>query len=287
MSIVQSIQSLHTPWLDTFFRWITRLGNAEGYLLLLPFLYWCVDDRLGRRAGIAVIAGLVSSVILKMIVGIPRPDPTLLRVLDHPEGASFPSGHAKGTAILGGYLMRRWRHPWLWGIILTLLLLVGFSRLYLAVHYPQDVLGGWLIALALLWLFWRYEDTLSAWLLRQPLALQLALCLPLPLAVLFSSTRPERTPVAGVLLGFACGMILERRFLRFSAEGTLPKRALRYLAFLPLALLMYGLKLIFPSTDLFRFLRYLLVGGFGAFGAPWLFLKLRLAASLQPSTPQH
>ncbi|MCK6512142.1 phosphatase PAP2 family protein [Myxococcota bacterium] len=283
--VLHSIQSWAHPWLDAFFLVLTRLGDAEGYLLLLPVMYWCVDAHAGRRISLGVLHVLLLNTVIKLYVAIPRPDPANIRVIGYAKGFSFPSGHAQGVMTLAAYLGRHIRKPWFWFTLAVLTLSIGFSRLYLAVHFPQDILGGWLLALLGLALLWTLEAPLSSWLSRQPLLLQLALCFPLPLFVYFAFHHPSRVPAAAAVLGFGLGIALERRFVRFSSDGPLHHRALRYLAVLPLGLIVFGLKLLLPDSDLSRLFRYTLAATFGTFLAPWFFLRLGIASKESP--PAH
>ncbi len=284
--VLQSIQTWTTPWLDTFFRILTRFGDAEGYLLLLPLMYWCVDARVGRRMSLGILHVLLLNTIIKLSFTIPRPSPTQIRVIGYAKGFSFPSGHAQGFMTLAAYLGRYFRKIWFWILLAVLTLLIGFSRLYLAVHFPQDILGGWLLALLGIALLWSIEAPFSAWLSRQSLALHIALCLPLPLFVFFAFQDPSRVPAAAAVLGFGLGIALERRFVRFSSDGSTQQRALRYLAVIPLGLIVFGLKLILPEGDTTRLFRYTTAAIFGTFVAPWAFLRLGLASKETDVPPQ-
>jgi hypothetical protein len=102
---------------------------------------------------------------------------------------------------------------------------------------------------------------------------------------------PEPDPVglsgaitsAGTLFGLALGLAWFTRQGGFSVEGSLGQRVLRFLVGLVgVAILYFGLKLIFPSGDgalpyFFRYLRYSLVGAWVSAGAPWVFLRMKLA----------
>ncbi|MCB9637715.1 MAG: phosphatase PAP2 family protein [Myxococcales bacterium] len=275
--VLQSIQQWHTPWLDTFFRIFTRLGDAEGYLLLLPLIYWCWDAHFGRRMSIGILYVLLFNAVIKLLFVIPRPSPLKIRVIGHATGPSFPSGHAQGVMTMAAYLGRLWRKPWFWLVLGITTLMIGFSRMYLGVHFPQDILGGWLLATLGLVLIWLLETPLSNWLAKQSLVIQLLLSLPLPLLTYFCFAGRSRVPAAAAVLGFSLGVALERRFVRFSSDGSAKHRMLRYLALLPLGFIMYGLKKLLPEGDFWRLIRYTSLGMFGTFVAPWFFIKFGIA----------
>jgi membrane-associated phospholipid phosphatase len=159
LSIESSVHraALATPWLVDLARGFTFLGNtatrlALGGLVVLVLLVrkaW----RLGLFLGATALAGGGLDTLVKTIVDRTRP------VLPDPVatagGASFPSGHAMGAMVLYGALLlvvlsllpRRAR-GWAWGVAAVVVVGVGCSRVVLGVHYPSDVVGGWVLGLA-------------------------------------------------------------------------------------------------------------------------------------------
>lgn len=79
---------------------------------------------------------------------------------------SFPSGHSYAAVLVFGFLahtcMRYVPDPWSWplaGIMISIILLIGISRIYLGAHFPSDVLGGWLLGMTTLYLVLRFVIT--------------------------------------------------------------------------------------------------------------------------------
>lgn len=104
---------------------------------------------------LAVVGGMLVNSGLKQIFAAPRPD--LLSHLDVVRSYSFPSGHAAGTMVLCGTLalLTRWKPAY--GIAAAIVVLIGASRVWLGVHWPSDVLAGWVtglgwLALCAVWL---------------------------------------------------------------------------------------------------------------------------------------
>jgi undecaprenyl-diphosphatase len=148
------IGSWHRPWLNTVAMTVTHLGDPLtlcGVTVVGAVLFL----RLGRRrlAGALVLVALLSWGLewsAKLAVARARPD-VVWRLIRLPEEPSFPSGHALcsmaiygSLGILGARLVkRRWARGALIAAGVAVALLVGLTRPYLGVHYPIDVLTGW------------------------------------------------------------------------------------------------------------------------------------------------
>ncbi|WP_210116310.1 phosphatase PAP2 family protein [Hymenobacter fodinae] len=148
-----TLQWLHTratPALDQLFLLLTRLGGPPVMAtlagLIASLLIWRRQRRHAWFFSVAVGGAAALNIVAKLLLGRVRP---ALWVSLAPETTpSFPSGHAMGSAALvltlGLLLARsRWRGL-LWGLGALFVLGVGVSRLYLGVHYPSDVLAGWI-----------------------------------------------------------------------------------------------------------------------------------------------
>jgi hypothetical protein len=174
---------------------------------------------------------------------------------------------------------------------------IGLSRVFLGVHFPQDVIGGWLIGLVLLVLYVRAEPPVGRWLGRQSPALQLVLAVSVPMALIFlhPADSQGRYPAEGAitamsaLIGLGIGVIMERAWVRFRVDGIWWLRLVRYLIGLLVIIPFYlGPALLIPGQlppgqdAALRFVRYALLGWVVAFLCPWLFVRLRLAQQSGP-----
>ena len=153
-AILNGINNISTPFLDTFFVVITQLGGVFGIIALTTVLLAILLRRkLYQKAlivGSTVAGAAVLNVILKLIFERARPD--LWEQLIVETSFSFPSGHSMITAALGLSLIficwnTRFR---LLAVALgsSFIIVIGFSRLYLGVHYPTDILAGWVVSAA-------------------------------------------------------------------------------------------------------------------------------------------
>lgn len=156
-------------WLIVPMKGFTFTGNIEFYLLLLPILYWNVDRRLGVRLGVFLLLSIVINNLFKMIVHSPRPYwvDTHVHLWADPElFFGLPSGHAQNAVVMWGLLALEGRRAWGWVAAFLLALLTGLSRIYLGVHFPSDVLAGWLLGLLVLWGALGWEMSIVHWLQR-------------------------------------------------------------------------------------------------------------------------
>jgi len=157
-SILLGLQRLHNPLLDQMMQSITFLGEPLPFLLISSglgsYLWRYNRHREATGLGIATVGAIGLNFLLKELFG--RARPALWDYLVNAVHYSFPSGHAMvSTAVYGyiGYVLAKefpqWRRPIL-AATMALILSIGFSRLYLGVHWPTDVLAGY--AAGLLWL---------------------------------------------------------------------------------------------------------------------------------------
>lgn len=152
--ILEWLHARATSTLDSLMLFFSQVGAPRPmvifFVAVLAFLLW------RRRRGDAVffalgVAGAMAlNFVAKLVFGRARPDlwVSLAPELDY----SFPSGHAMGAmAVVAALVALTWRTGWRWPVLLgggLFVALVGLSRLYLGVHYPSDVLTGWLASLA-------------------------------------------------------------------------------------------------------------------------------------------
>jgi undecaprenyl-diphosphatase len=292
--LILAVQSASSGLLDTLFLAITWLGNREAYLVILTLVYWCINRSWGARLLVLTMLSSWFNEALKSLFDLPRPDPARVRQLVSEASFGFPSNHAQtGGVIIWGYLAAKVKRTWFSVLAVVMIILIGLSRVYLGIHFPQDVIGGWAIGIVILLIWLRFEDRLAAWwhslsARRQALV---AIAGPLALMLLTPADSFSRYPnetgatVAGILMGAGLGAILEERTVQFRVDGSLGRRLLRYLVGIALVSALYFGGALLPELHpwgldiALRVLRYTLVGLTAVWLAPWLFVKLRLADS--------
>ncbi|MBU6383207.1 MAG: phosphatase PAP2 family protein [Verrucomicrobia bacterium] len=190
--------------LDPFFRFLNYFDSPYFSFVLIPIVWLGYSYKWGLRLFYWIVANSLLIGVAKHLVGWPRPSTDMPEIgLFHPHSFGFPSGGAQTAMFLGSLLIFYWRTPIAWIVGVTYILLISFSRLYLGVHYPIDVLGGWCIGLILLALFVFCEKPLEMWLAKKtlPFLLLLSLIPPLVMLYFFPSTKYTAGSLIGVGLG--------------------------------------------------------------------------------------
>jgi undecaprenyl-diphosphatase len=151
-AVLNFVHGQSNYFLDIFMPVATDIGGVVGVVaitLIMTALFVYKNER--RRAlmlSITVAGAAGINLILKSVFERARPD--LWETLVREPGFSFPSGHAMASAALGAAIVvALWDSRWRWWAFTTAtfyIVFVGFSRLYLGVHYPTDIMAGWLVS---------------------------------------------------------------------------------------------------------------------------------------------
>ncbi|WP_251551814.1 phosphatase PAP2 family protein [Neobacillus muris] len=152
--MISFIQGFETPWLTSLMKFFSFIGSVPVVILLCLLCMYILYKLLHHYSELLLfisvaIGSAVLNLMLKLIFHRARPD---LHQLVEISGYSFPSGHAMNAfTVYGIFAFLMWRHlytKWgrIWLIIAStwMILLIGLSRIYLGVHYPTDIIGGYL-----------------------------------------------------------------------------------------------------------------------------------------------
>ena len=152
---LQQLRESSPSIIETILSMISFIGDGPGLVAIVLIVYWGIDKRAGTFAMASFGTSNFVCQFIKNIACVYRPwvrDPTITPAASALEGAggySFPSGHTAGATSSLGSLAWAWRkkHRWVMVVAVIIVLLMMFSRLFLGVHTPQDVLVGLLVAL--------------------------------------------------------------------------------------------------------------------------------------------
>jgi membrane-associated phospholipid phosphatase len=268
------VQSWHSPLLDWLAVAASFLGTEFFYLLFVPIFYWCLSKRDGIRLAVVLLLSSYLSSFVKELFQTVRPDPGHVRVYyaSSAGGYSFPSGHAQNAVVFWGWLARirpLRKVAWAFG---ALVLLISWSRIYLGLHFPVDVVGGWVLGgslfLPLVFLDRRISKRPRDW---EGKILPWAGVI-LPLVLLPVHNHIVQIRISGAMFGFCLGYLLESRLVQFSPRASWKLQTAKVLSGWSIgAAIAFLLKALLPHGDVFSFSGYAIMGLWVSLGFPAIY----------------
>jgi len=254
--------------LTLFFIIITRLGSELFYFLFVPLLCWCVDEELGVKVGVFVCISTYVGSLLKALFKLPRPPKPQRKI--KVKGYGFPCGHSINAGSLWTYLSLKWRKYSNFSLLLLALIpLIAFSRVYLGVQYPWAVIAGVGIGLLLSATFLSVDLTYTP---RWERIIPYFLLLTIPLALVPSD---KAALTMGALLGLGSGYMLEKGKKDLNMDSPPLRKSLRLVFGLPpLLLAWFLLNTYTPNLLFFIFMNYFIFGFMTAFLIPELLKRV-------------
>ena len=200
----------------------SMFGEELLLIMVLGFFYWCYDKELGKLLGRNICVELVFNPMIKNIALRLRPymvNPEIqcLKPVDASadimdlaaQGYSFPSGHSSNAAATYGTIGRCCQKTWVRVLAVLIPLLVGISRFCLGVHYPTDVLAGWLLGVVIIFFTpWFVGKFKRRWV---PYLILLAAMLP---GWFYCKSHDFYTGY-GMTVGFFLADLFEENYVRF------------------------------------------------------------------------
>lgn len=284
LDFLKGLEASRTELLNTIFEGITILGEETLMILLVVTLWFAIDKKLAQKLLFITASSLCVNGIIKNLVKMPRPFSRGISCVreDTATGYSFPSGHTQGFATWSTVFAAHFKKNWLRIIVGLLIVLVGFSRMYLGAHYPSDVIVGIVlgVGLALLgnMLFQKIRDIKKLYLAT------VVLLSPFFIYFLFNPEPlfADAYKTFGMLGGLTLVAYFEEKTDALSYDVSWWKKLLRIVIGLIVALaLKEGIKAlnvfdIMQISLLFDALRYLIVVFAVGFLCPVLFKKIKL-----------
>ena len=215
---------------------MTRLGEEVVLIAIMGFLYWSYDKEYGKYVGINILAGclwnpMVKNVFLRRRPYFDTPAIKCIRPVSPSadiydiaaQGYSFPSGHSMNSAIAYSSIANYKKKKLMWLLAVIIVLMVGFSRVYLGVHYPTDVCVGWLLGILTVIIVSLLQKKVGT----GPLLFAVLIASGIP--GLFYCTSDDYYTSFGILIGAALGVFFEEKFVKFSNTRNVFRMILRLL----------------------------------------------------------
>ena len=273
LEILRHIQSIANPFFDFLFQLITMCGEQIVLISIISIIYWALDKKFGEYIAYSVLTSVLLNNAVKDIFKMKRPiGEEGIRTLREKTatGYSFPSGHTQSSASFYGAMAIYLKKKAMYIIATIMIILIGFSRLYLGVHYPKDVIVGGILgvltSLICYKLYNRFENKMLLYVIT------FIVFIP---ALTFAHSA-DFIKGMGTYLGFVIGIYIEKKYVNFSTEKSTKVKVIRVLlGILILLVLQVGLKAIFPSETIFSFIRYALISFVGIGIYPMIFKKFK------------
>ncbi|MHB9292970.1 hypothetical protein Holit_02087 [Hollandina sp. SP2] len=288
LEVIKNIQTMEHPLFTVIMQTLTQGGTPYLYIPLILLVLWCVDEKQGLRLGLVFLLSTWVNGTCKILLKQPRPytlDPSVGRGFEPSYG--IPSGHAQMALTFWIPLALWFSKTVVWIGAILIILLIGFTRLYLGLHFPTDLLAGWLLGGIILGIYYIAQGVIEKVLAVGGTRLRMISAALIALGMNALNPDPR---LGGLFLGFGTGYSLMLSRFPFSAQASIKGKkpgllvlGARYALGIAGAVLIYqgfGAVLSWGVSpyELSRFLHYGALGFWASAGAPWLFLRLGLGA---------
>lgn len=222
VSLMEWLQTHTSDAGISFMSFFSLFGEELPLILIVGFVYWSYDKKLGRKVGLIAIMGLIWNTMIKNIVMRRRPyfdheNINILRIVEpeadiydiSAQGFSFPSAHSTNSVTVFGSLAVNLRKRWFTVIAIIIPLMTGISRFVVGAHYPTDVMAGWLLGLTSVVLVTILQNRVKNTLVLYGILLITAI------PGFFYCTSADYFTAVGLLMGFMGGTLLDDYYVHF------------------------------------------------------------------------
>ena len=274
LDIIKAVQMLSSPLFDNIFKIITLFGEELILIPILSYFYWCTDKKKGIYVIESTAVALTTGNIIKNIFKMPRPigeEGIRSIYTETATGYSMPSIHTSNISsvltsinILNGGIKSSF-------LSLIVVFLVGFSRIYLGVHYPKDVLVGLVLGIVSSFVVcFLFEK------LRNELLVSLIITAMMSLGF-FVDVSADFFKSYGLCVGISFGLLLEKSVVDFKEPKNSRCKTLRLVfGLLSSGLIYMILKAYMPTANIYCLVRYFILAFYSIGVYPMIFKKLKI-----------
>jgi hypothetical protein len=264
---------------------MTEFGGTLIYLTVFFTLFWGINKSLARNLLIIYVASNVVNYYGKSIIGRSRP-PESNWLLIGASHLSTPSGHAQSSTVFWGFIAIKSKRIIMWILCLSIIVLVGLSRMYLGVHWFGDVLAGWLFGVLILDAMLLLEPTIKKFTNKHDntliyLGIAFIGLIVMILTEVLLPIEYNFGTVGGQLMGLGIAFALEEKYVNFDVKANSESRwkiILRILIGILIIAVVYLIIYLVIDTDIFwmNALHYIITFLLGIVIWPYIFQKINL-----------
>ena len=219
IDLIVFLQNIINPVLQKILEFITFFGDIYAMILIIGFLYWGYKKELGKKIATYAVSSLIISISLNNIVMRRRP------YFDHNEikclkprssdgdiydpvvqGYSFPSGHSVDSITSYGVLAANAKNKLFKIALFAFIFIIGLSRITLGVHYPTDIIAGWIVASLVIFIVSKIKNKKIVYI--SVLLLGIIGC--------FFNRSNDYFSALGIGFGFFSAFIFEEKYVNFA-----------------------------------------------------------------------
>lgn len=284
VNILETIQKITgNNIVDKAVEYISLLGEVYLFMVIAILFYWLFNKKGAYKFVTAFLFSTAVTGALKTLIKRPRPfdyaPDKINSIGPKTQGYSFPSGHSQAAAVITLGTWKLTKNKIIRVLLIFNIILIPLSRLYLAQHYPTDVLVGLLIGILMVLLIYfifdkiKHEEYFGLILSVVVIGAVIALALT-------KNFSKELFQAAGAYIAFSIGYFLEKKFVKYDVKEVWWKQIIKFIIGLAgILLIKEGVKLLMPYTEVatdhinyyLDFVRYFLIGLWATIGAMGLF----------------
>ena len=283
--ILDLFEKIKSPFMDYLNYFLTTILGGITLVVIMFVTYWVINKETGRRLGLGLVVSMSLNNLLKGLIMRKRPfehaGKEYLRSLsdtslsDGATGSSFPSGHSQNAASLysGLFINYKGKNLFIRILLISLIVIIALTRLYLGVHFPSDVIVGVTLGVLVTIGLNKLYDVLE-----EKVDIMFLVLAGIFLICLFFGLEKDGMKSIGMLEGYVVGNLLEKRFVKFNDTKNAKNKIIRILVGIAVVGGFYLTYTFIPdpihSNFAFVFVMHFLVAFGGFFLVPFIFNKI-------------